>query len=72
MGVIKIASTVVKDVLNMFLGKIIKRKLGYEIDIKFDDLTFDTVDGKVYLNAKVNAEMEQDEFTRMMKSYIQG
>lgn len=72
MDVIKIASTAVKTVLNMILSKIIKRKTGYEIDIKFDDLTFKTIDGRVYLDAKVNAEMDQDEFTRMMKSYIQG
>lgn len=70
MDVIKIVSKVAKDILNMFLSKIIKRKTGYEIDIKFDDLTFETVNGRVYLDARINAEMDGDEFERMMKSCI--
>ena len=70
MDIFKITSKVVKDILNGFLTKIIKRKWGYDIDIQINDLDLRTVNGKVLLQLNANAEMTQDEFTRISKKLL--
>ena len=70
MDVFKITSKVVRDVLNGFLTKIIKKKYGYDIDIQINDLDLRVVGGKVLLQLDANAEMTQDEFTKISKKLL--
>ena len=70
MDVFKITSKVVRDVLNGFLTKIIKKKYGYDIDIQINDLDLRVVNGKVLLQLDANAEMSQDEFTKISKKLL--
>ena len=70
MDIFKITSKVVKDVLNGFLTKIIKKKWGYDIDIQINDLDLRVVGGKVLLQLNANAEMTQDEFTKISKKLL--
>ena len=70
MDVFKITSKVVRDVLNGFLTKIIKKKYGSDIDIQINDLDLRVVGGKVLLQLDANAEMTQDEFTKISKKLL--
>lgn len=70
MDIFKITSKVVKDILNSFLTKIIKKKYGYDIDIQINDLDLRVVGGKVLLQLDANAEMTQDEFTKISKKLL--
>lgn len=70
MDVLKITSTFARGILNLCLSKIIQKKLGYMIDIEFNDLDIKITDGKVYVRANVYGETTIDEFEKIIKSTL--
>lgn len=70
MDVLKITSTFTKGVLNLCLSKMIQKKLGYAIDIRFNDLDIKVANGKVLLHANVDSEMTTEDFEKIVKSVI--
>jgi hypothetical protein len=67
---LKISSKFMKGVLNLCLGKMIQKKIGYKIDIQINDLDIRINEGKVHLKASIDGETTTDELERFVKSAL--
>ena len=50
------------------LRKIIRKKIGYDVDIQLNDLIVTIDNERVKLHIDVNAELDKDEFTKILKN----
>lgn len=57
-----------KGIVTKMIAKALFKKTGYKIDILLNELKLETSDGKVYLHANVDAEMNSEEFVKLIKS----
>ena len=57
-----------RGVLAKLLSKMIKKKLGYDINIHFNEINLDMVDGETHVQLSVDANMNSDEFKKLLKS----
>ena len=65
---VKLGSKLMRGIISKLITKTVKKKLGYDIDIQFDDLVITTVDNGFCLHADVSAEISKDEFMKAIKS----
>lgn len=49
------------------LSKFIQKKTGYKINIQFNDLNVEVVDGKAHLHVNADAEMDNNELNKVFK-----
>lgn len=56
-----------KGIVTKVITKAILKKTGYKIDIQLNKVEVENVDGKLSLHMDVNAEVETEEFVRMLK-----
>ena len=70
MDMLKISSTFLKGILNKVLAKVIKKQLGYDVNILINDLNIEVNEGKVHLHLNVDGEMDKEEFSKLMKTII--
>lgn len=49
------------------LSKFIQKKTGYKINIQFNDLNVEVVDGKAHLHVNADAEMDNNELIKVFK-----
>ena len=61
-------SKFMNGIVTRLLGTIIRKKIGYDIDIQLNSVNVVAKDGKVHLHLDVDAETTNEEFMRMMKS----
>ena len=61
-------SKFMNGIVTRLLGTIIRKKLGYDIDIQLNCVNVVAKDGKVHLHLDVDAETTNEEFMKMMKS----
>lgn len=59
-----------KGMVTKIIASIIRKKLGFNIDIQLNNVTIEATDGKVYLHANVDAETTNEEFTKIVKSIM--
>lgn len=59
-----------KGILTRIIRKAIKNKLGCEIDIRVNSLSITNDNGKTRIHADVDAEIENDEFVKIIKDLI--
>ena len=61
-------SKFMNGIVTRLLGTIIRKKIGYNIDIQLNSVNVIAKDGKVHLHLDVDAETTNEEFMRIMKS----
>ncbi len=64
----KIGSNLMKMVVAKLVKKLLKDKLGYEIDILLDEFQATIIDGKAHVHLNVDAEMSKDELMKLIKN----
>ena len=57
-----------RGVLAKLLSKMIKKKLGYVVNIHFSEINLDMVDGEAHVHMCVDANMDSDEFKKLLKT----
>lgn len=62
----KLTNVIVTKVVNT----IVKKKLGYNIDIQLNDVVITEADGKVHLHIDVDAETSTEEFKKIINDVI--
>lgn len=65
---INLKSKFMRKVVSKLLSKSIKSKIGYEIDVQFDELNASFEDGEITVKANLEAKMSKDEFMKILKS----
>lgn len=66
----KLSTKFMRDVLAGLLQKMILKKTGYNVDIQIEEISIETVDGKIRLHANVDGEISNEEFMRIVKRLI--
>lgn len=69
MDTMKISTKFMKGVVSRILKGVIKKKIGYDVDIQLDEfmITFDGTTAHVRLNAA--ADISKDELTKVIKEF---
>ena len=65
---LKISTKWMKGIVANLISKALVKKLGYNIDILLNEIEVKKENGKVYLHIDADAEIENGEFVRMLKS----
>lgn len=56
-----------RGIVTKIITKAILKKTGYSIDIQLNKVEVENVDGKVHLHMDVDAEVDAEEFVKMLK-----
>lgn len=65
---IAINSAFMKRIIKTLLSKVIKKKLGYEIDIQINEIKADITGGVVKLHLDMDGQITTDELSKLLKS----
>lgn len=67
MDELKILSGFTNTILSKLVRMLIRKKLGYDIDIQLQEVKATVSDDKAKVHLNLNAEMSKDELTKIMK-----
>ena len=65
---LSLSTKFMKNIITKIIAKAIFKKTGYKIDITLNKIEAETVDSKVCLRADVEAEMNNEDFVKLIKS----
>ena len=68
MDIMKISSKFTTSLLSKVVGMALSKKLGYKIDIQINDIEATIDDGKTHVHVNMDAEMNSDELTKVIKN----
>lgn len=68
MDEMKIVSKFTTGMISKLLKMMLRKKLGYDIDIKLNEVTAKIDDGKTHIHLDADAELEKEELTKILKS----
>ncbi len=68
MDELKIGSKFMKSVISKVIRMAVRKKYGYEIDIRIEELNAVIIDGKAHIHLNADADMNKDELTKILKS----
>lgn len=64
---ISLTTKFMRNIVSKLLSKLIFKKFGYKIDIQFNDLDLNFVDGETSISANVEVKLDSKEFTKIIK-----
>lgn len=67
MDELKIKSKFMRATVSKIISMIIKKKLGYNIDIQINEIIATVVDGKSHIHISLDAEMDSSDLKQMIK-----
>ena len=67
---LSLKSTFMRSIITKLIGTVIRKQLGYDIDISINDVNVVAVDGKIKLHLDVDAETTNEEFSKIIKSVM--
>ena len=65
---LKLSTRFMRGFVAKLVAKTISKKLGYDIDILINEIEIKTEDDKVKLHLSVDAQMNNDEFKKVIKN----
>lgn len=68
MDELKITSKLMRNMIAKVISRIIRKKLGYKIDIQINDAIIARItDGEAHVHLNIDAKMNSDEFVKVTK-----
>lgn len=64
----RLGSTFMKKVISKLIKKSLKKKFGYDVDIQLNELDVTIIDGTAKLHVNVDAELNKEELTKIVKN----
>lgn len=64
----KIGSKFTRTIISKLIKTLLKKKVGYDVDIQLNDFTATIIDGKAHVHMNVDAELEKDELIKILKN----
>ena len=58
------------DMVSKILNNIIRKKLGYDVNIQLDGLNVEFIDGETSVTASASARLSSDDFKEIMKKIM--
>ena len=68
MDEMKISSRFTRAVVSKLLKMMVKKKLGYEVDIQLNELTVRIDDEKAHAHVSADADLKKEELTRVLQT----
>jgi hypothetical protein len=65
---LRLSTKWMRSIVTKLISKAIFKKTGYQIGIQLNKIEVESVDGKIYLHADVDAEVDNDEFVKIIKT----
>ena len=65
---IRLRTKFMRKVVSKLISKSIQSKIGYEVDIQFEELDASFEDGEITVKANLEAKLSKDEFMKILKS----
>lgn len=69
---LKLSTKFMKGIVANLISKALAKKLGYKIDILLNEIEVKNEGGKVHIHIDADAEVENHEFVRIVKSIGMG
>lgn len=67
MDEMKIVSKFTTNMISKLVKMVLRKKLGYDIDIQLNEIKTTITDGKTHVHLDVDAELEKDELVKILK-----
>lgn len=64
----KIGSKFTRTIISKLIKTLLKKKVGYDVDIQLNDFAATIIDGKAHVHVNVDAELEKDELIKILKN----
>lgn len=68
MDEMKIGSKFTTNIISKLINMVIRKKFGYEIELKLNEVNATIIDGKTHVHLDIDAELEKDELMKILKS----
>lgn len=68
MDEMKIVSKFTTNVISKLLKMVLRKKLGYNVDIQLNEIKTTINEGKTHIHLDVDAELDKDELTKILKN----
>ncbi len=68
MDEMKIVSKFTTNVISKLLKLVLRKKLGYNVDIQLNEIKTTINEGKTHVHLDIDAELDKDELTKILKN----
>lgn len=68
MDEMKIGSKFTTSIVSKLIVMLIQKKLGYDVELKLNEVNITVIDGKTHVHLDVDAELEKDELMKILKN----
>ena len=68
MDEMKIVSKFTTNVISKFVKMVLRKKLGYDVDIQLNEIKTTITDGKTHVHLDVDAELDKEELLKVLKN----
>lgn len=65
---IKLSTRFMRGIVAKLIKKAIFKQTGYEVDIQINEIGIETKDGKVHLHTSVDADVNYEDFRKILKN----
>lgn len=64
----RLSTKFMKNMVSKIISKSVYKKTGYKVNVQLNKIDIEMVDGKIFLHADVDGEIENEEFMKIIKS----
>lgn len=68
MDEMKIGSKFTTGIISKLVSMVIRKKFGYEVGLKLNEVNATVIDGKTHVHLDVDAELDKEELTKILTS----
>lgn len=67
MDEMKIGSKFTTNIISKLIAMVIRKKFGYEVELKLNEVNATVIDGKTHVHLDVDAELDKEELIKILK-----
>lgn len=68
MDEMKIVSKFTTNMVSRLVKMVLRKKLGYDVDIQLNEIKTTITDGRTHIHLDVDAELDKEELTKILKN----
>lgn len=68
MDEMKIGSKFTTGIISKLVSMVIRKKFGYEVELKLNEVNATVIDGKTHVHLDVDAELDKEELMKILTS----
>ena len=65
---LNLSTKFMRGIVTKLISKLIFKKYGYKVDIQLNEIGIEVINGKAYIHADVDAEIDNGELMKIVKS----